>query len=227
MGRCEELRQRPFAQEGLRMFRKLVLAAATGIAVGSVMSVASANATPMDYLVSFTATNWDTGTGSDPSGSQSGSFILFNFDPAVANYDTTSGISWVSHSFVVNSPISYNNLNGYYDTNNHFFDNILVVGGTHYNTAVVDYPPDSNDFYLQIADFSGSPYMAQFGYTTSSGQYSYTTTGGSGGSLSVTPYVAPVPLPAALPLFASAFGGAGVFSRWRKRRKAAPAAAAA
>jgi hypothetical protein len=34
--------------------------------------------------------------------------------------------------------------------------------------------------------------------------------------------IGPVPLPAALPLFAGALGGLGIVGRWRKRRTGAP-----
>jgi hypothetical protein len=101
-----------------------------------------------------------------------------------------------------------------------------VVGGIADGTAPVQYSPATNDYDLQISDFTSSPVFTEMVYAqVSAGNYQfYTTPGVSTGSVSVTAVTA-TPLPAALPLFATGVGALGLFG-WRRKRKNAALATA-
>jgi hypothetical protein len=80
---------------------------------------------------------------------------------------------------------------------------------------------NTNDFLLYIYNFgSGAPIMHLFSFADST---SFLFTAGSGtATVNAVGPVATTPIPASLPLFASALGGLG-FVGWR-RRKASEAA---
>jgi hypothetical protein len=92
--------------------------------------------------------------------------------------------------------------------------------------SLYDLPTDLNGVisYLGAAGFF-SDASVQLANLLSGASYAYTFSVDSL-SISVVPSVAPTPIPAALPLFASALGGLG-FAGWRRRTRRAVAAAAA
>ena len=125
----------------MRMRNLLLAALFLGLGAGT------ASATTIQYHVSFGAGNFT----SDPTGGVSPTLILgsFNVNLDIGNSvaDTSIGISNTTiNGITVDSPWSFT-----YDSTN----DILVVGGSAAGACCVVYTPTStNDFYMQIHDFS-------------------------------------------------------------------------
>jgi hypothetical protein len=146
------------------------------------------------------------------------------FDPTqVYNTDTTTGITLTSLNITAGSAISF-----CYSAAAYTCDGLswsadeLVVGGIASDTSRVQYSPATDDYVLQISNFTSSPVFTEMVYAQlSAGNYQFYTTPLSTGSITVTPVTA-TPLPAALPLFATGVGALGLFG-WRRKRKNAAA----
>ena len=181
----------------------------------------SAQAVVISKEVNFTAT---LNTG-DPTysavdyGPVYGTFDI-TFDNGADALNQTTGISLVSNTgFYLDSAISYSYSAG---------SDTLNVGGLQANdttttdpnaTQVLSTVPESNDFSLRIGNFSTSPIFLNMAMTLRTASYGgivWTTTDPSRGSVTVKD-IAPVPLPAGLPLLAGAL--CVLFPVVRRRRK--------
>ena len=150
----------------------------------------------------------------------SGAFTV-TLDPTLLVKNVTAGIVLDSLSIALGSALSFS-----YDP----LTGLLNVGGIAsndaagpvLNTQIVQYDPATNDFWFQIDNFLATSDFRQFGFAQtaipSTLFYTVAENGGSG-SVSVRDVVAPVPLPASLPLVVTALG-LGVLAGRRRRRKA-------
>lgn len=182
--------------------------------------------------VTFSATSFSGGAppsysgGTAPTDPVTGSFTI-TLDPTQTYLDNTTGITLGTLNIALDSALSFDYSPNSYTIGATTFDaGELVVGGINDGACCVELTPTtSNDFYLQILNFTSAPAFNQLGYTiAANGDYFYSAGGTSGGSVSVTP-VSTTPLPAALPLFATGLGAMGLFG-WRRKRKASDAIAA-
>jgi len=148
--------------------------------------VSQARATTVTDLVTFSATDFTavpSGT-TVPVDPVVGSFTI-TFDPTQNYTNATSGIALYnapSLNIPLGSSLSFN-----YDT----LTGELVVGGIEYGTGIVEFP-GSDDFYLQIANFTTTPTFIQLGYVLND-NYFYTPGAGLDGTVTVGPVPAPEP----------------------------------
>ncbi len=196
------------------MRKKAYLFCVLAALIMAVAMVPQANATVLDDLVSFSATNFTsfpTGGTSVPD-PVTGSFtITFNnsADVSTPTTGTTTGISLVSLNITLSSALSFSYTQS---------TDTLWVGGISEGPSVIAISPGDNDFYLEIANYSTAPTFVQFGYAETSGDYFYTgspTPEGEG--LTVTPITPTVPLPPSLLLLGSGLLGMAGFG-WRRRK---------
>lgn len=197
------------------------------LAFGTLMAgmMLPANAATITELVTFSANTFQATGGTPPQDPVMGSFKI-TFDPTVTYPDnTTAGITLESLNISLGSALSF-----FYSPVSQTVDGQpynpgeLVVGGTFDDTGSVQYSPATDDFWLQIDDFSSTPAFVQVGYAQVSAGNNLFYTINNTGSVSVTP-VSATPLPAALPLLATGLGALGLLG-WRRKRKATPAIAA-
>ncbi len=118
------------------------------------------------FNVSFSANSFQVGSGGDPPPVDPvvGSFRV-TLDPGVAVSNSTAGITLLSLNIVLGSPISFT-----YDPNadGSFPPGTLRVGGIANGTDVINFNPSTDDFWLFINDFTGTPAFQQLGYTQTS-----------------------------------------------------------
>ena len=173
-----------------------------------------ATAATITNVVTFDATNLFriAGTGT-PASEVTGSFSI-TLDPTLSYLNKTTGITLNSLQldgvdFAIDSPVSFD-----YNANNH----TLIVGGLTGGALF----PVGNDFALGIGDFASDPKFLALAYSDlvpNTKRFFNTRSFGSsyGVFLSVNGSISTVPLPASLPLFASALALL-VFSGWWMRR---------
>jgi hypothetical protein len=183
------------------------------------MPAAPASAATVTDDVTFSAGGFLTSpSGGVPTDPVTGSFTI-TFDPTQVYNDTTAGITLNSLNITAGSAISF-----CYSANAYSCDGVpfsaaeLVVGGIFDGTALARYVPATNDYVLQISNFTSLPVFTEMVYAqTSEGDFdNFTELGVSTGSIAVTRVVSATPIPAAFPLFAT---GLGVMSFLTKRRK--------
>jgi hypothetical protein len=206
------------------MFRLKCLIATSVLA----LTIGSANAATITDNVTFSAAGF-TGFpgGTPPEDPVTGAFNI-TFDPTQVYTDATAGITLTSLNITAGSAISFCYSAAAYTCDGVAFSaDELVVGGIANGTAKVQYSPATDDYVLQISDFTSSPVFTEMVYAqvSAGNNQFYTTPGVSIGSVTVTAVTA-TPLPAALPLFATGVGALGLFG-WRRKRKNATANAAA
>ena len=193
----------------------IVAAAAASV----VFSAISAHASTMTYDISFTSGSFNAapfiGPAGTPPASVSGDFTL-TIDTSQVYNNQTSGITLNSLGVTASEGLAFS-----YPLTYGPYSDILVIGGSSPTAGTVS--AGTNNFYLQIEDFSTTPTFLQFGYTVANPAEDYFYTNQLNGSVTVTPVVSSTPLPAALPLFATGLGAMGFFG-WRRKRKAAVAA---
>lgn len=170
-----------------------------------------AEATPIDYDISFTA----SGFSPDTSGvsTVSGRFFIA-LDPDLQVIDHTSGIALDYVSQQLDSQLSYN----YFPISTPVFPDLLQVGGiTGGASGLASF---DHDFELDIRGLAGgTPTFSLFEFSNDTLDF-YSTRDGTLTVNRLSPPVAATPIPGALPLFVSALGGLG-FAGWRRRKAAA------
>jgi hypothetical protein len=199
--------------------RQLGIVAAAAVSV--LLSAISANASTVTYDIDFTAgpfnaSSLDGGIPGTPPTSVSGSFAL-TIDTSQPYTNETAGITLNSLGVTASEGLAFT-----YPFTVPLYSDVLVIGGSSPTAGTVG--GGTNNFYLQIADFSTTPTFLQFGYTVADAADDYFYTSQGDGSVSVT--LAPTPLPAAFPLFAAGLGAMGLIGCRRKRKNAAALAAA-
>ena len=183
-------------------------------------SVASANASTVNKLVTFSASSITAFlNGPVPVDPVMGSFVI-TFDPT-QNYTDATGITSTS----INIPVDYAWVFNYDSTTGN-----LTVGGNFgsggggclpaTNAGCVQISPPTNDFILDVSAFlMPAQSFPAFYYVETSGFFGGTdTTVGGTRTLDVADALSQTPLPAALPLFASGLGGLGLLMSRRKRK---------
>ncbi|HEV8070243.1 MAG TPA: PEP-CTERM sorting domain-containing protein [Planctomycetaceae bacterium] len=186
----------------------LVLAAVTLLSVAS-----PAKASLMGYDVSFSASNFQVGAGSNPAPVDpvTGEFKI-TLDPTLTYTNDTADISLTSLNIVLGSALSFS----YSPTAGTFPAGTLRVGGLEDGSDSILFNPSTNDFWLQIANFATSPAFTQVGYTqtsVSSDNLFYTLN--QTGSVTVTPIVN-TPEPTSICLLGLGFASFGLF-RWKQK----------
>jgi hypothetical protein len=171
----------------------------------------AAASTVIDYI-SFSASGFQSGA---PVSTVSGSFALV-FDPSQPNLsDTTYGLTMISPvNLTLSSPIGFR-----YDPN--VFGGLLVIGGTQIGTPGVLY--NDFDFYLTITNYATQPVFGNLLYSQGTGVgYSSYSISGTVQHLWPAPTtpVATTPIPAALPLLASAVLALSGLGFWKRRATA-------
>ena len=194
-------------------------------AAGLLMSVVRAEAATEHFSFSIPTSSFALITG-DPvlkPGTVSLSFDL-NFNPTQMYGDTTSGISNIHYSGVVDDPVGFNNNVGKNDT--------LIVGGVDFNNlafdgagTIPDTPFQTNDFYIHITNIATTPTFQQFAFSTAAGHYYYTPADPVGVVFGSSPISTPtVPLPGTLPLFGAALAGLAGLGLMKAKRASGRAA---
>jgi hypothetical protein len=206
------------------MFRLKCLVATSVLA----LTIGSANAALITDDVTFSVGGFSTFPvgGTPPEDPVTGAFTI-TFDPTLVYTDATAGITLTSLNITAGSAISFCYSAAAYSCDGTAFSaGELVVGGIANGTALVSYSPATNDYVLQILDFTSSPVVTEMVYAqVSAGNYDiYTSSPPASESVTVTAVTA-TPLPAAFPLFATGVGALGLFG-WRRKRKNAALATA-
>jgi hypothetical protein len=205
------------------------LGSAAGVlSVAMLLTTLPASAATITDDVTFNVAGFSTfPLGGVPTDPVTGSFTI-TFDPT-QNYTagTTAGITLNSLNITAGSAISFCYSASAYSCGGVAFSaDELVVGGISDGTALVQFSPATDDYVLQISNFTSSPVFTEMVYAqTSEGNFdNFTTPGVSTGSVTVTPGVSATPIPAAFPLFAGGLGLMSFLGRRRKRRGALAAA---
>lgn len=191
--------------------------AAALVALLMLLAAAPAHAVPMTFDVTFSANSIQVFSGANPAPVDPvmGSFTV-TLDPAVAVTNNTADISLNSLNITLGSTLSFS-----YSPimDGPFAPGTLRVGGLSSGSDTVIFSPSTNDFWLYINDFFGTPTFEQVGYSQSSvSNNNLFGTINQTGSVNAAP--AAVPEPGSLSLLGFAFAGLG-FGVLRRRRKQA------
>jgi hypothetical protein len=192
------------------------------------ISALPASAATVTDNVAFNVAGFSTfPSGGAPTDPVTGSFTI-TFDPTQSyTSGTTAGITLNSLNITAGSAISFcYSASAYTCDGVAFSADELVVGGIFDGTPLVQFNPSTNDFVLQISNFTSSPVFTEMVYAqTAEGNFdNFTTPGVSTGTVTVTG-VSATPIPAALPLFAAGLGVMGFLTKRRKRKSGAAIAA--
>jgi hypothetical protein len=191
------------------------------LVAGATASAGAANAALVHDLVSFTASDFTVGTGSDPAPVDPvmGSFTI-SFDPTQDYTDETAGITLDTLNIALGSALSFS-----YSTTG-TFAGILVVGGINDGASSIIFNPSTDDFWLFINNYASAPSFKQLGYTqtsVSTDNLFFTPDPGGTGSVTVTPITGGAPEPATWAMMLAGFAGLG-FLGYRRTVKARVAA---
>jgi hypothetical protein len=188
------------------MFGKIgKLSLATGCMLLLAGAIEPAAATPITYDITFGASDFFPGKYPD--------FVLGRFSVTLEPGVRSEGAATLDFSQLpLDSPLAY-----FYGAEK----KELVVGGAAGGATGLS----GNDFALHIEDFDPNALLSSppsfFALEASSGGTTYNSFHGSVHvALAAATQVATTPIPAALPLFASAIGGLG-FVGWRRRKSTA------
>jgi hypothetical protein len=208
----------------LQMKNLIVGFAAAAVFSGTLSIVAmpptTATASTMTYDVAFSATNFTSVYGGlpVPTATVTGSFTI-TFDPTQNYTDEVANITLHSLNITLGSALSFT-----YDKNSN--GGFLTVGGLETGAFTVfagglgGSPPPSDDFFLNIRNVLTTPELRVLGYSQSAIEdQNFFRTDLVSGAMELSG----VPLPTALPLFASGLGVIGLLG-WRRKRKAQTAA---
>jgi hypothetical protein len=151
----------------------------SSLLVGATISVIAAlpsTAATVSDNVTFSASGFTAAFGGTPVATVSGSFSL-TFNPTQTYTDSTSGIVGTSLTGIVNdSPLAFDYNSGTTaitisepnDVTVTVQPGELIVGGAANGAGAVQFSPSTNDFYLQILNFTTAPTINGLGYTQTS-----------------------------------------------------------
>jgi hypothetical protein len=200
---------------------KSILLLGALVAGGAVVGVGAAKAALVHDLVTFSASDFQIGQGSDPAPVDpvKGSFEI-SFDPTQTYTDQTAGIKLDALNIALGSALSFS-----YTTTG-TFAGVLVVGGVEDGASKVQFSPSTNDFWLFINNYASAPSFKQLGYSqtsVSTDNLFFTPDPGGTGSVTVTPITSGVPEPATWAMMLTGFACLGFlgYSRAVKARGAA------
>ncbi|GAB2176672.1 VPLPA-CTERM sorting domain-containing protein [Dongia sp. agr-C8] len=182
---------------------------ALGGAVMALAAIKPAAATPINFDVTFGASNF---TGLFGPGAAPAPFVLghlnLTFDPTANVIEGSTATLDFIDPLVFSDSLSFNYSAG---------TDSLTIGGTTGGAAGLTFGID--DFSLVVLNFtSGTPLFGSLLYEQASVPNVF---GAASGLVHVTQSaVATTPIPAALPLLVSALGGLGLVG-WRRRKSAA------
>ena len=200
---------------------KSILLLGALLAGGAVASAGAANAALVHDLVTFSASDFTVGSGSDPAPVDPvmGSFTI-SFDPTQDYTDETAGITLDTLNIALGSALSFS-----YSTTG-TFAGILVVGGINDGASSIIFNPSTDDFWLFINNYATTPSFKQLGYTqtsVSANNLFFTPDPGGTGSVTVTPITGSAPEPTTWAMMLAGFAGLG-FLGYRRTAKARVAA---
>jgi hypothetical protein len=177
------------------------------------LATAPAGASPVSYDVGFSVNTFTAAFGGAvPVDPVTGSFTI-TFDPTLTYTNSTAGIALNSLNITLGSSLSFN-YNPAADGS--FAAGTLRVGGLFNGADQIQYSPPTDDFWLYIQDFAGTPTFQQLGYvqSTSAGDFYFTLA--QTASLRVTPsVVVAASEPASLLVVLAGLAGLGVLRRRR------------
>ncbi|GAB2174781.1 hypothetical protein [Dongia sp. agr-C8] len=167
----------------MRLLSQLLIALCLIVATAS-----AALASSVSLSIAFFATDFESVNGASraPVSPVTGTFHV-TFDPAQAYHDETNGIDATALNISVGSPLAFD-----YNVLSH----ALIIGGLNATTRGVAYGTD--DFIFEVLLYPPH-YAFHFMYSTASTEDSFYPNRLHGS-------VTQTPIPAALPLFASALG---------------------
>jgi hypothetical protein len=133
------------------------------VAGGASVMAGAANAALVHDLVTFSASNFTIGSGSDPTPVDpvTGSFEI-SFNTAQDYTDETAGIKLDTLNIALGWALSFS-----YSTTGSFAC-ILVVGGINGGASSITFNPSTDDFWLFINNYATTPSFKQLGYTQTS-----------------------------------------------------------
>ncbi len=185
-----------------------VLLVALGVLLPATFPASAALVT--DY-VTFTATGFTTDYGqAPPVNPVTGSFTI-TYDPTLNYMDDTVDITSNSLNIALDSALAFTYYNPASNPSGFSPDELIVGGiedagcnGGNTGSECVQISPSTNDFTLQIDDFSTTPTFGFLGYsqTSAGSQAWFYTTSATAGSVAVTPVVVPLPVPGPITTFA-------------------------
>jgi hypothetical protein len=178
------------------------------VAGGASVMAGAANAALVHDLVTFSASNFTVGSGSNPAPVDpvTGSFEI-SFDPTQTYTDETAGITLDTLNIALGSALSFS-----YSTTGSFAG-ILVVGGINDGASSIIFNPSTDDFWLFINNYATAPSFKQLGYTqtsVSTDNLFFTPDPGGTGSVTVTPITSGVPEASTWAMLLAGFAGLGL-----------------
>jgi hypothetical protein len=177
-------------------------------AVGVSGAASAGHAATITETVDFVASNFTSYLGSvAPFSSVTGS-ITFTLDPTLAYQDETAGI------IVNHIDVAYSGAPKFtYDPLSKFLN---LGAGVQANGAQGSIPDFQVSLFILDPQYWSGAFTYTMNYPNNDIYSTYDVT------FAFTPPLVPTPIPAALPLFAFALGGLGIFG-WKRRRNAAAA----
>jgi hypothetical protein len=161
---------------------KRLIAVLAALLVAGSLAALPAIAANVTYTVSFSATNFVAAFGGTATDPVTGTFTV-TFDPTQSYTDDTADISLNSLNIPLSSALSFTYFGPGSNPGGYQIGELVVGGISGHNTPGCGSGPASgsgcvifgtNDFYLQIINFTAMPTFAQLGYTSTSGSYFYT-----------------------------------------------------
>jgi hypothetical protein len=150
-------------KRGIGLRRLILPCLAQTLVMASALSAGAASTT---YNVSFSANNFQVGSGGDPAPVDPvmGDFTI-TLDPTMDVENSTDGITLNDLYIALGSQLCYT-----YKTaaDGAFPPGTLRVGGLNAGSDVIIFDPSTDDFWLFIDDFTGTPQFNQLGYTQTS-----------------------------------------------------------
>ncbi len=178
------------------------------VAGGASVMAGAANAALVHDLVTFSASNFTVGSGSDPAPVDpvTGSFEI-SFDPTQTYTDETAGITLDTLNITLGSALSFS-----YSTTGSFAG-ILVVGGINDGASSIIFNPSTDDFWLFVNNYATAPSFKQLGYTqtsVSANNLFFTPDPEGTGLVTVTPITSGVPEASTWAMMLAGFAGLGL-----------------